>query len=336
VEILLKEGKFHNEMNCYRYDVILYIDHDDKKPSEKVTWKSWNTECRECLNLDTIHSILSQDTPHLSSLAIKNIPNNRTAALTYLLNDSHFSSLENWYGAFETYLGKYQSKALDPEVFYEIASEHGYHASITWSARNPSEFFDVVFVKKHKNNIPKEYLSLLEKRISHPKQHKSWNHYANLPLLPRINRKLISEVKSFLQARLPYYMIPSYFVPIKELPITANGKIDRKALPVISHPLAEKEYIKPYTDTQKKLVSLWQKILGIQNIGIRHNFYDLGGTSLLAIQLIISIHKAFGVDLSLQKLQELAACTLNIENLSSLIETGKTVLRCESANTFSS
>src|SRR5690606_575059 len=123
--------------------------------------------------------------------------------------------------------------------------------------------------------------------------------------------------KSFLQERLPYYMVPSYFISIKELPITANGKIDRKALPRITQPLGEKEYIEPQTNTQKKLVLIWQKTLGIRNIGIKSNFYDLGGTSLLAVQLVIDIYNVFHLEVNLQ---ELGSSILDIEALGFLID----------------
>lgn len=329
VEIMLKEGKFHNEMNCYRYDVILYLEQQEEKSKNDIVWRNWDSQCDECLNLEVIHTSLSQDAPNL--FAIKNVPNKRTAGLTYLIDNDNFYQLEKWHDAFEKDLAARMSKAIDPEMFYEIANEHGYYASIAWSATNPSECFDVTFVKhRPKDNSSRDYLFLLENKAETFEQYTSWTAYANLPLLPRINRKLISEVKDFLHARLPKYMIPSYFVPIKELPITANGKIDRKALPVITHRLSEKEYIRPYTDTQKSLVAIWQKILGMQFIGIRHNFYDIGGTSLLSIQLIIDIHEVFGVDLSLQ---QLTACTLNVENLSSMLEK-QIIPTCELVNNF--
>jgi amino acid adenylation domain-containing protein len=314
VEILLKQGKFHNEMNCYRYDVILYIAQASEKLSEKVDWIDWN-DARNNLNFETIHTILSQK--NLELLAVKNIPNKRTAALSYLINNEPLAQLGNWRNSFEEYAVKYQNKAIDPELAFEIAEQHNYYASITWSQHNPSKYFDIIFIKKYQDYIPKGYLSLLNKDINILKQDEIWTTYSNSPLLPRIDHSLILEVKKFLQARLPHYMIPNYFIPIKELPITVNGKIDRKALPRIRHPFATKEYVKPYTKTQKKLVTIWQKLLGIQEIGLQHNFYDLGGTSLLAIQLIINIYHSFRIELNLQ---ELTTCAFNLENLSLLIE----------------
>lgn len=119
------------------------------------------------------------------------------------------------------------------------------------------------------------------------------------PLTPGTLRKLLKD-------QLPQYMIPSMFVLLEKLPLTANGKIDREALPA---PSSEElpsvlDSLQPCTDTEKALAALWKETLKIENVSIHDDFFDLGGHSLLAIQAVSRIRDRFGVDLPAQTLFE--------------------------------
>lgn len=95
-----------------------------------------------------------------------------------------------------------------------------------------------------------------------------------------------SKLKAFLQQRLPSYMVPSYYVAIDKVPLTVNGKIDKKALPKItSESLIQKDYVAPRNTTEQELVEIWQEVLGVERIGINNDFFELGGTSLNLISL---------------------------------------------------
>ncbi|OCL27784.1 hypothetical protein U472_04325 [Orenia metallireducens] len=97
----------------------------------------------------------------------------------------------------------------------------------------------------------------------------------------------IKEIRSYLEKKIPTYMIPSYFIQLNQMPLNHNGKVDRKALP---EPNAEIDtgvkYMAPRTQLEKKLVEIWAKILKIDKIGIRDSFLDLGGSSLSVIQMM--------------------------------------------------
>ncbi|WP_025028834.1 non-ribosomal peptide synthetase [Caldalkalibacillus mannanilyticus] len=111
----------------------------------------------------------------------------------------------------------------------------------------------------------------------------------------------ISEVRGALSLELPGYMIPSYFVQLKEMPLTASGKIDRKALPSPEEGLQSgTEYVAPRTETETRLVQMWQEILGIQRIGVKDNFFAIGGHSLRATTLVSRIHKELNIVLPLR------------------------------------
>jgi iturin family lipopeptide synthetase B len=111
----------------------------------------------------------------------------------------------------------------------------------------------------------------------------------------------IVEIKDYLSRRLPDYMIPAYFVEMDQLPLTSNGKVDRKALPepVLS---AVETYAAPQDEVQERLVEVWSEVLGInaEVIGIDDNFFRLGGHSLKATSLSSQIHKILDVRVPLE------------------------------------
>ncbi|MCP4148358.1 MAG: amino acid adenylation domain-containing protein, partial [bacterium] len=114
-----------------------------------------------------------------------------------------------------------------------------------------------------------------------------------------------SELRNFLSEKLPAYMIPTYFVKLEKLPLTPIGKIDRKALPEPGkNERTLNKYQAPTDETEEKLVEMWQEVLGMKKIGITDNFFEIGGHSLKAINLIAKINKTFQVELPLPKLFE--------------------------------
>jgi amino acid adenylation domain-containing protein len=114
----------------------------------------------------------------------------------------------------------------------------------------------------------------------------------------------ISELRNSLKERLPDYMIPSAFVYLDALPLTSHGKIDRRALPApdAERPALAEAFIAPRTPTEKSLASIWTKLLGINRVGINDNYFELGGDSLLATQLVSQLRGVFEVELPLVNL----------------------------------
>jgi amino acid adenylation domain-containing protein len=111
-------------------------------------------------------------------------------------------------------------------------------------------------------------------------------------------------IRSFLQQQLPEYMLPSAFVVLESLPLNANGKVDRHKLPDPSQerPQLEQVYVAPQTDLQRQLASIWSDLLKIEPVGIDDNFFDLGATSTLIMQVALQIQQKLGIDLSVVKL----------------------------------
>lgn len=113
----------------------------------------------------------------------------------------------------------------------------------------------------------------------------------------------LASLRQYLRRQLPDYMVPGEFVTLERLPLTPNGKVDRKALPAPDSATATATvFIAPETPTEQTLAGLWQKILRVDRIGANDNFFESGGHSLLAMQLVGRIRDRFGVELPLQNL----------------------------------
>ena len=111
------------------------------------------------------------------------------------------------------------------------------------------------------------------------------------------------ELRLHLQSRLPEFMIPSAFVALDELPLTANGKLDRQALPA-PDTAGREGYAAPSDPVEELLAGIWAEVLGLERVGIHDNFFDLGGHSLLATQVASRMRNALQLELPLRQLFE--------------------------------
>ncbi|MGI8634057.1 MAG: condensation domain-containing protein, partial [Segetibacter sp.] len=123
---------------------------------------------------------------------------------------------------------------------------------------------------------------------------------------------------SYLHNKLPDYMVPVLWVQLQSLPLTSNGKTDKKKLPEPdATELSGNEYVAPVTEIQQQLAAIWQQVLGIEKVGISDNFFEIGGHSLLAMRAISAIRKELTVELAIKDL--FVKPTIN--ELSAYIET---------------
>src|SRR5712692_6600646 len=113
-----------------------------------------------------------------------------------------------------------------------------------------------------------------------------------------------ADLRGFLQSTLPYYMVPSVFVKLPAMPMTANGKVDRAALlePNAENALRDEAFIRPRTPIEQRLATTLCSLLNLNEVSVNDNFFLLGGHSLLGTQLIVKIRSTFGVDLALRTL----------------------------------
>ena len=132
------------------------------------------------------------------------------------------------------------------------------------------------------------------------------------------NRPTADDLRNFLKARLPEYMVPAAFVMLKSLPLTPGGKVDRRQLPPpeIERDGVDKEYVAPRTDTERQLVAIWEAMLDVRPVGIRDNFFELGGHSLMDARLVAQVERRMGITLPLATIYH----TRTVENLAVTVE----------------
>jgi amino acid adenylation domain-containing protein len=119
----------------------------------------------------------------------------------------------------------------------------------------------------------------------------------------------VEQLRRDCKARLPPFMVPSAFVVIEAFPTTANGKLDRRALPAPdgSRPSLEREYAPPETPIEETLAEIWSEVLGVEQVGRHDDFFDLGGHSLLAVKMVSYVQERFGIDVPLHVVFEHSA-----------------------------
>lgn len=293
VEILLQRGRNHNELNKFRYDVILHIGTEEDAgthreevpssgnyPSKSVDWGS------EVVDLASIKSLLRET--QLEELIVTGIPNSRTIQDVAILQWLESVDDKGTVGDFRN-SGSLPS-GIDPEDIWGLSRELPYEIYITYSQK--PDRFNAVFVsaESHKQNRWK----------SNSRKVRDWHEYANNPLQTNVASQLVPQLQEFLPTRLPDYAVPNDFIVLDKLPLTANGKIDRRALPSPeSYNSRNDEYVAPKTDVEAIVAAIWQKVLNVEKVGVKDNFFDLGGHSLLVGQVHGQLQEKLKQDLSI-------------------------------------
>jgi len=128
----------------------------------------------------------------------------------------------------------------------------------------------------------------------------------------------LNELRGFLREQLPDYMVPSVLVPLEVFPLTPSGKVDRRRLPDTDgqRPGLENVYVEPETEAQRKIADIWCGILKLERVGINDNFFDLGGHSLVMVELNSKLRAALNCDLSLVEMFKYSTIASLAEHLS--------------------
>jgi amino acid adenylation domain-containing protein len=136
----------------------------------------------------------------------------------------------------------------------------------------------------------------------------------------------VSDLRGYLKAKLPDYMVPSAFVLLEALPLTPNGKVDRRALPAPDYSRSELEsFVAPRTPIEEMVAASWSQVLGIERVGIHDDFFALGGHSLLAMQVISRLRAMAQVELPLRSFFEAPTVARLAETITQLKAQGATL-----------
>jgi amino acid adenylation domain-containing protein len=125
-------------------------------------------------------------------------------------------------------------------------------------------------------------------------------------VVSRKDQPMVSELRHFLKAKIPEFMLPSFFVRLEQLPLTPNGKVDWQALPSpdATRPRLDQGFVEPRTEIEELVAQVWKETLKLDKIGVYDNFFELGGHSLLATRVVARLRANLSIDLPLRKLFE--------------------------------
>ncbi|HYX15518.1 MAG TPA: amino acid adenylation domain-containing protein [Nostoc sp.] len=300
VQIQLKRGNYHNEMTCFRYDVILHIGTKENL-TVKPTWLDWQPD----LTLSRIYKLLEETEPECLSLA--GIQNPRiiadVEATKLLANSNDFQTVGELRAKLQE---NTQQIGIDPEALWNLGYCLPYTIHIDWSASDAQECYDVVF-QRNCTAPTTDDKSIIDFFCDKTAPIKPWSAYANNPLKSKQadnSLNLVPQLRAFLKEKLPDYMIPAVFVVMDSLPLTPNGKVDRRALPAPNRvrPELQESFVAPRNEIEQQLAQIATQILGLQQIGIHDNFFELGGHSLLLARMLFQIQKTLQIELSLQNI----------------------------------
>lgn len=293
VSIWPKRGRYYNELTRFRYDVVLHVSDECVAAASK----QWNWSRDEWSIPKVQQALLTTEFLNLNEalLVFEQVPNARTWQEIEIAQQLKQNS-QSTVGELRNKMRETQNLGIDPEQFWLMTDDIPYTVEISWAAGYPDGSYDVIF--RRRETIACAY--------SPPHGHlgEPLNQYANNPRQRLLQKILVPKLREFLTQRLPDYMIPSALVLLETLPLTANGKVDHAALPAPDgdRPALVNRYVAPQNALETLLANLWANILGIEQVGVRDSFFDLGGQSLLATQLIARLNELLRIQIPLTTL----------------------------------
>ncbi|HEX5085917.1 MAG TPA: amino acid adenylation domain-containing protein [Blastocatellia bacterium] len=194
------------------------------------------------------------------------------------------------------------AEGIDPADLWDWQRDLPYAANINWSERDIG-CFDVIFSRRDRFPAPYSFAPVMRRREAAPGP---WGRYTNDPMRWMLVDRLGPQLREYLQERVPDYMVPSSFIFLPQMPLTANGKLDRRALPAPDLKSLEDSDTDqaPRSATEEIIADILAEALGRPRIGRRENFFALGGHSLLATQALSRVRAVWRVELPLRAIFE--------------------------------
>lgn len=262
----LKQGPHDNELVRYRLDVVLALDHAAHALPAVVAWRDAGA---------TIGSLLQRlrETPD-GFLLVTGIDNRRLAAQALasecLADDVPPATVGDLRARMAAHPPR---ETVCPDELSALLTREGYWVQSAFSANGGSEYTFDLLVSRGPVAWPPASESLSAPTSSNP-------------LRNRAQQILIQDLREVTARRLPSYMLPSMLVVLDEMPLLRNGKVNRRALPVVEDVVETTPQHEPRTHAERILCEIWTALLGGKRVGIRTNFFALGGDSILAIQMV--------------------------------------------------
>jgi len=319
VELLQKYGRYANELSKFRYDVILHIgvpgdEYPEIQPDIILDWK------QDKPGAQALRSRIMELATGPETMIVTGVPDGRIGADAQVVKWLSGSGKPGTVGEYRQIQGQALEIGFLPDDFLDLSRELPYHISVPLTSASVSGAlgaFDVIFTH-HK--IPISQVAVYFPAHK-PSPVLPWNSYSNNPLMLKISSKLVPELRGFLKDRLPEYMTPSNFVFLDRLPLTPSGKLDRRALPgpVQATVSSDKIFVEPSTGCETALAKIWKETLNLEKVSVTHNFFEMGGDSIKAIQVVSRANKA-GIQATVQLLYR----NQNIAELAAAVAAAKT------------
>jgi thioesterase domain-containing protein/SAM-dependent methyltransferase/acyl carrier protein len=298
-EVRLKAARSGNELTNYRYDVTLHkggAEYRGPRVSEfpVVRWGS------DVAVLDELAAGLAEQRPEL--LLVKGVPNKRVAAEVAVSRALAESSLTA--GGLAVLGDDGNRPGVDPNALESIASGLGYEVAVAWGAEGDGDLLDVFFARaRDSGGGVRGWIDTTDRSV---RPEEGYSRYANWPAMRAAGEGIGTTLRGFAAGVLPDYMVPSAVVVLDTLPLTVNGKVDRRALPGpdlgAGSGSGSGRGPRPRTAREEILCGLFAEMLGVERVGVEESFFELGGHSLLAMRLVSRVRSALGAELDLWEL----------------------------------
>ena len=257
VDVLVKKGKDATEMNLFRYDVILHLDQTPiHKKIDRYEYQDYQTLEK------TLSEAINQIKAGEVICAIFNIPNNRLVSCSACSRQKH---------------------SIHPNLLWTLAARYHVTLYLTYAKENPIHGLDAYFYQHEANQVID---------FGDRPENKHNERLVNSPIESSRLAILEKELRVQVRKNFPHYVQINHFIFLSQLPLTKNGKIDRKAMTHVDPLLLTRVYVEPETHMEKRLYDIWSNILKTNNISVTDELEILGCDSIQVLQLIHAVERA--------------------------------------------
>lgn len=308
VDVQIRGGDYLNEGTKCHYDIWLYIGDTAPKAATPGIELTWGTAS----DMPWLRQQLSAHPDQI--IRITQIPNSRLSrdfALLQLINQSEGLTPIR---ALKDRMELIPVSGFNPSDLWAIGEQQGFATHVRWSSDGSDGRIEAVFIPRGLPLIPER--PQLAKDSPMPTN--AWQAEEAIQVVAFPEHQ-IKRWKGALQATLPDYMVPAFYVVLNRLPLSSNGKIDRAKLPQPAEALDAtrvEDYQAPATQAEQLVSAIWSDLLQLKNISTTSNFFELGGHSLIAVKVMLAIERETGKRLPITSLFE----NSTIEKLARLIE----------------
>ncbi|MCP5150487.1 MAG: amino acid adenylation domain-containing protein [Chromatiales bacterium] len=308
VEILLKRGQSDNELTQFRYDVVLHVE--PPVVPESVQWLAWD---RQLGDLAALRRELAASSA--ATVAVRDIPNARVRGGVAMARTLAGDLSDLTTAGLREVGASARAAGIRPDALWALAAETDWSLELSYAASGDPGAMDALFRRGGREAAPGGVYFADARRVAA----RDGARLATNPLSARLAADLVPALGGHLEARVPEFMVPAAIFVLETMPLTANGKLDRRALPApeLSRLVLGGEYVAPRTEAEKSLAEIWRGVLRIDRVGVDDDFFDLGGHSLLATQVVGRLRAAFGVEVPLVAMFD----HRTVERLASHLET---------------